>query len=157
MTLDTEIKMFQYKILNNILYLSQGLYCMNLFESPLCSLCKREVESISHLFLKCKFSTRLWAETQRWCSPAIALPQLTEEIVYLGWFSNDPQTILTNHILLLYKYFLHCKRNERGKVSFNAFKFYMRYNVKIEESIAKRKNNLKAHFSRWDPLKGLIS
>ena len=42
-------------------------------------------------------------------------------------------------------------------MSFNAFKFYIRYIVKVEESIAKRKNNLKAHFSKWDPLKGLIS
>ena len=81
----------------------------------LCSLCKREVESISHLFLKSEFSTRLWAETQRWCSPAIALPQLTEKTVYMGWFSNDPQTILINHILLLYKCFLFCKRNEEEK------------------------------------------
>ena len=87
---------------------------MNLVESPLCSLCKREVESISHLFLKCEFSARLWAETQRWCSPAIALLQLTEKTVYLGWLSNDPQTILINHILHLYKYFLYCKRNERA-------------------------------------------
>ena len=100
---------------------------------------------------------RACAETQRWCSPAIALPQLTEKIVFLGWFSDDPQTILINHILLLYKYFLYCKRNEGGEVSFNAFKFYMRYIVKIEGSTAKRKNNLKAHFSKWDPLKGLIS
>ena len=67
-------------------------------------------------------------------------------MVYLGWFSNDPQTILINHILLFYKYFLYCKHNEREKVSFNAFKFYIRYIVKIEESIAKWKNNLKAHF-----------
>ena len=151
-TLDTKIRMFQYKILDNILYLNQRLYCMNFVESPLCSLYKREVESISHLF-----STRLWAETQRWCSPAIARPQLTEKIVYLGWFSNSPQTILINLILLLYKYFLYCKRNERINVNFNAFKFYIRYIVKIEESTAKRKNNLKAHFSKWDPLKGLIS
>ena len=109
------------------------------------------------MFLKCEFCTRLWAETQRWCGPAIALPQLTEKIVYLGWFSNDPRTILINHILLLYKYFLYCKRNERGTLSFNAFKLYKRYIVKIEESIAKRKNNLKAHFSKRDPLMGLIS
>ena len=149
--------MFQYKILNNILYLNQRLYRMNLVKSPLCSLCKREVESISHLFLKCELSTRLWEETQKWCSPAIALPQLTEKIVYLGWFSNDPQKILINHTLPLYKYFLYWNCNQRGKVSFNAFKFYIKYIVKIEESIAKRKNNLKAHFSKWDPLKGLIS
>ena len=30
--------------------------------------------------------------------------------------------------------------------------FYIRYIVKTEESIAKRKNNLKAHFSKRDPL-----
>ena len=113
---------------------------MNFVESPLCSLCKREVESISHLFLKCKLPTLFWEVTQRWYSPAIALPQLTEKIVYLGWFSNDPQTILIDHILLLYKYFLYCKRNEKGKVSFNAFKFHKRYIVKID---AKRKNNFK--------------
>ena len=51
-TLDTKIRMFQYKILNNILYLNQRLYHINLVESPLCSLCNREIESISHLFLK---------------------------------------------------------------------------------------------------------
>ena len=37
---------------------------MNLIQSPLCSLCKREVENISHLFLKCEFSTLLWADTE---------------------------------------------------------------------------------------------
>ena len=52
-------------ILNNILYLNQRLYRMNLVEFPLCSLCKREVESISHFFLKREFSTQLWAETQK--------------------------------------------------------------------------------------------
>ena len=150
--------MFQYMILNNILYLNQRLHRMNLVESPLCSLCKREIESIFHLFLKCEFSARLWAETQRWCSPAIALPQLTEKIVYLGWFSNAPQTILINHILLLYKYFLYSKRNRKEETEFlMLFKFYIRYIVKIEERIAKRKNNLNAHFSKWDPLMGQTS
>ena len=89
--------------------------------------------------------------------PIIALPQLSEKIVYLGWFSNDPQTILINHILLLYKYFLYSRRNDRGKVNFRVFKVYIRYVMKIEESIAKRKKNLTAHLSKWDPLMVLFS
>ena len=117
-TLDTKIRMFQYKILNNILYLNQKLYHMNLVASPLCSLCKREFETIFHLFLKCESSKRLWSEIQKWSSHTITLPQLSEKIVYLGWFSNDPQTILINHILLLYEYFLYSRRNDRGKVNF---------------------------------------
>ena len=130
--------MFQYKILNNILYLNQRLYHMKLVASPLCSLCKREFETISHLFLRCESSKRLWAEIQKWSSHTITLPQLSEKIVYLGWFSNDPQTILINHILLLYKYFLYSRRNDRGKVNFRVFKVYIRYVMKIEESITKR-------------------
>ena len=59
-TLDTKIRMFQYKILNNILYLNQRLYRMNLVESPLCSLCKREVESVSHLFLNANSLLDCW-------------------------------------------------------------------------------------------------
>ena len=39
-----------------------------------------------------------------------------------------------------------------GKVNFSMFKLHIRYVVKIEESIAKRKKNLTAHFSKWDPL-----
>ena len=37
-TLDTKIRLFQYKIL--ILYLNQRLYDVKLVASPLCSLCK---------------------------------------------------------------------------------------------------------------------
>ena len=129
--------MFQYNILNNILYLNQRLYHMKLVASPLCSLCKREVETISHLFLRCKFSIRLWAETQKWSSRTLTLSQLSERVVYLGWFSSDLQTILLNPILLLYKYFLYSRRNDRGKVNFSAFKLYIRYMMKIEESITK--------------------
>ena len=78
--------------------------------------------------------------------------------MYLGWFSNDKQTILINHILLLllYKYFLYSRRNDRAKVNLSAFKLYIRYIVKTEESIAKRKKNLTAHFRKWDPLMVLL-
>ena len=125
---------------------------MKLVASPLCSLCKREFETISLLFLRYESSKRLWAETQKWSSHTITLPQLSEKIVYLGWFSNDPQTILINHILLLYKYFLYSRRNDREKVNFRVFKVYIRHVMKIEESIAKRKKNLTGHLSKWDPL-----
>ena len=53
-TIDIKIRIFQYKILNNILFLNQRLYYVKEIDSPLCSLCKREVETIPHLFLKCE-------------------------------------------------------------------------------------------------------
>ena len=65
-TLDTKIRVFQYKILNNILYLNQRLCHINLVESPLCSLCKKEVDF--SFVLRCEYLTRLCSETQKWSS-----------------------------------------------------------------------------------------
>ena len=64
-SIESKIRMFQYKILNNVLYLNQRLSHMNTVGSSLCSLCKKEPETISHLFLNCNFSRQLWSNTQK--------------------------------------------------------------------------------------------
>ena len=50
-TIDSSLHSFQYKIINNILYLNERLYKFNIVDSPLCSLCGAYNESIKHLFL----------------------------------------------------------------------------------------------------------
>ena len=49
-TIDTSTRIFQYKILNNILYLNNRLYKMTITENPLCSLCGDDLETILHFF-----------------------------------------------------------------------------------------------------------
>ena len=111
-TIDVKIRMFQYKILNNILFLNQRLYYMKRMDSPLCSLCKREAETVPHLFLKCGQSENLWLSTQNWCNSTLKLPYLSEKVIHLGWLSDKPNWILINHIILLYKYFIYLKRDD---------------------------------------------
>ena len=61
-TIDTRMRIFQYKILNNILYLNRQLFRMKLVDSPFCSLCSHCVEMVTHLFLSCTISQGLWDE-----------------------------------------------------------------------------------------------
>ena len=49
-TKEPSLRSFQYKILNNILYLNERLFKFNIVDSPLCSLCGAYNESIKHLF-----------------------------------------------------------------------------------------------------------
>ena len=49
-TIESSLRTFQYKILNNILYLNERLFKFNMVESPLCSLCNQASESVLHLF-----------------------------------------------------------------------------------------------------------
>ena len=46
-TVDTKIRLFQYKILNNTLYLNRRLYLMKKPESPLCSMCDNGSKDIA--------------------------------------------------------------------------------------------------------------
>ena len=47
-SIESKIRMFQYKILKNVLYLNQRLSDINIVGSSLCSQCKKEPETISH-------------------------------------------------------------------------------------------------------------
>ena len=52
-TIDSSLRSFQYKILNNTLYLNERLFKFNIVDSALCSLCKQDNESFIHLFAIC--------------------------------------------------------------------------------------------------------
>ena len=136
-SIESKIRIFQYKILNNVLYLSQRLSDMNIVGSSLCSQCKKEPETIPHLFLNCTFSQKFWSNTQKWCSPIFKLPNLSEKTVFLGYLNEETNNILINHIILLHKYFLYSKRDNPGGTNFKAKAFIRNIN-KTETFIAKK-------------------
>ena len=156
-SIEPKIRIFQYKILNNVLYLNQRLFHMNIVTSSLCSLCKKEPETISHLFLNCNFSQQLWSNTQKWCSPIFKLPNLSEKTVFLGYLNEETNNNLINHIILLYKYFLYSRHDNLGGTNFKAFKAFIRNINKTEKLIAKKNNKLLTHFRKWDPLMLLLT
>ena len=57
--IDTGTRVFQYKILNNVLYLNKHLYKMKVVEGPLFSLCQKENETFENLFVDCTFLKKL--------------------------------------------------------------------------------------------------
>ena len=46
-TIESRMRIFQYKILNNILYLNNRLHKFGYVESPLCSFCNSETETMT--------------------------------------------------------------------------------------------------------------
>ena len=55
-TIDTNLRMFQYKILNNVLYLNETLVKFKIVSSLLCSFCNSEDETpINHKIFWSKF------------------------------------------------------------------------------------------------------
>ena len=83
-TIDIRIRVFQYKILNNILHLNRQLFRVKIADSSFCSSCRHSVETVTHLVLSCTVSQGLWDDIIDWSNSCILLPKLTEQIFYVG-------------------------------------------------------------------------
>ena len=156
-TIDTSTRIFQYKILNNILYLNNRLYKMTITESPLCSLCGDDLETILHFFCHCSITQNLWTQMQNWLSNILDIPELTSKIVILGKCPCQGATdILINHIILMFKKFLYTHRKSTTQVAFVALKHYIAYTQKIEQTITRKNGKLTLHFKKWNPIIELL-
>ena len=52
-TIGTSLRIFQYKILNNVLHLNEKLLKFKIASSPRCSFCNSENKTTTHLFYSC--------------------------------------------------------------------------------------------------------
>ena len=98
---DTWMQMFQYKILHRILATNSKLFLYKIFESPLCSFCNSENESILHLFCECDITTGIWQDIIDWLnSQGFNFEYLNDSQIILG----DPRLdAVVNRILLTTK------------------------------------------------------
>ena len=104
-TFDTNLCIFQYKILNNVLYLNEKLFKFKVVSSILCSFCNWEDETPIHLFHSCNQTNSLWSKLQELLNSEILLPQNTSECFLL--FPDHKENFETiNHLHLIFKYYL---------------------------------------------------
>ena len=83
-TLDIEKRMFQFKILNRIIYTNKLLNKMRT-DTSLCTLCEEYEESLEHLFLQCKCTKDFWTHTIDWLNKSnITISRLNDSEIGLG-------------------------------------------------------------------------
>ena len=112
LTTNSYYHVFQYKILHNSLYLNSRLFHLKYSNTPLCSLCKTESETLVHFFSECLFTLSLWNDLIVYFRPAIRLGQLTPQSAVLGFFDDDNDLVIRNFILLIFKFLLYKNRSK---------------------------------------------
>ena len=155
-TVDTYTRNFQYKCLNNILFLNAVLFKMKLSDTHLCSYCKLHDEHISHLFFGCAYTKNLWADLQTYFKNQIRLPDLTLQSAFFGFLeANKEDYTLVNVILLTFKITLYQQRTK--KITFLSFIRNISLREKIERSfsVSDPQKSL-FHRNKWQRLYSLI-
>ena len=156
-SISSSIGIFQYKILNNILYLNRKISKFDQGVSHLCSLCLNEPEDILHLFCQCDKTQVLWEILSNKVAGFLSLPKLEPELAILGkWNLNTKENVLINHIVLLFKRFIFDNRSNRHKIHILALLNYFKTVEKVEQKIAYHKDKLKLHFEKWDPIRHIL-
>ena len=150
-TIESSLRSFQYKILNNILYLNERLFKFRVVDSPLCSLCRLENESVIHLFCTCIKTKKLWKRLQSWTKDV--LPCLETQMMIVGfWDNKKTEYIIINHIILIFKRYIYLKKQNEIAPSLSGLKAFIKSIEKTERLIATQKEKLDFHYTKWNIL-----
>ena len=152
-TLDTNFRMFQYKLLNNVLYLNNMLHRFKKVDSPLCSYCNEEEETPLHLFHSCLKTKQLWNRLRQYFSQFINIPLSTPQSSILGIFDNNQHSGLINHLLLIFKFYIYSTRNTK-QLNFNNLMITIKKIKEIEKELTS--SNKLTLLKKWHPIDHMI-
>ena len=97
-TLETKIRILQYKLLNNVLYLNKKLFQFDIISQSKCSFCELYDGTLYHIFYECKYAQHLWNQLRIYLSEKVALPVLNPQSVIFGFTDVlDHNYLLVNH------------------------------------------------------------
>ena len=119
-TNSTYMRSFQYKILNNVLFLNKKLHTFGIKPSPLCSFCNLYDETPYHMFYEWDRVKCLWSDLVQCFQNNLILPTLTLQTAIFGFldYTNSDSVFennkcLSNHILLIFKLYLYKSREKK--------------------------------------------
>ena len=107
-TKDVKLRWFQYRIVHRIISTNTYLYKIRIVQSPLCSFCNKEPESISHLFCHCEITKRFLEDTTKWIQETTVKQTtciLSDHEYIFGL--TDPNASIVNCILMLARYHIY--------------------------------------------------
>ena len=145
-TIESYTRCFQFKIINNALFLNSQLHKFGLVDSPKCSFCDMFDETSIHFFSECNITLNLWQKIKNWLKPSLALPELNLKnalLVYIPESSENTHiTLLINHILLIFKRSLfEMKSHNKPPLEFYIIN-RIKKTMQIECQIAKSSNKM---------------
>ena len=151
-TVNTNLPIFQYKLLHNILYLNEMLYKFRKKVSPLCFFCMEEPQSPIHLFHFCTKTNFFWTQLQHSYQNLLIISPTTLQSAIFEFTDRKVNYHLLNHILLIFKYYAY-KTRENGSLDLKVLERSIHKIKNIEKQISLNKPEKRKNFEeKWKPL-----
>ena len=145
-TVDTKLRSFYFKLFHKAIALNDFLFRIKRKDSPNCTLCEKEEESMTHLFCECEKVTPIWQELILIISQKSDKPKNVNNFEKMFGFHEDK---FVSYLFLLLKYHIYVSKFSGILPNMVAFKSFVKKQKEIEYLIAKKRNKLHAHFKKW--------
>ena len=156
-TKDAYLRYFQYKILNNILYLNKKLFTFGKSSTQNCSFCENHEESIYHIFNDCLHTIKLWDDLVQFFISVLNIPRLSTQSALLGFLGEiDTHNLLINHLLLLFKLYVYQSR-EKKRLHFPALLVNIKNIYNLELKTESTLLITKSYSEKWSCIRHLLN
>ena len=143
------LKEFQYKLTNRILVTKSFLHRIRKIEDNLCSYCKKEPETIIHLFADCDKVKEFWQSLQMWLLQNINIRINIDTKCIL--FSYQGKSKLESYLLAVAKHYIYKNKFSDKQLNINSFISVLKVKFQCERFIANINNKMSKFLSKWTP------
>ena len=145
-TIDTKFWSFYFKVFHKAIALNNFLHKIKRKDSPTCSLCGKQDETIVHLFCTCEKVVPLWHDLLTIILQKNNLNLVVTNFEKLFGFCTDRYI---SYLFLLLKYHIYVCKFNNSTPNFLAFRSFVKKQKEIEYISAKKAHKLTAHFKKW--------
>ena len=149
-SLNTPLRIFQYKIIHQILPTNKLLHIYRLRDNPWCDLCPNVIENLEHLFHLCPQILNLWHSIAVWLAPELDLFRfINTENILLG--TTEQTNVLENSIILNIKKYIYNIKCREAQLNIIGVQMYIRH-VMILETNIKNEQRKNSNIQKWSKI-----
>ena len=159
-TLDTNLKYFQYKLVHRILATNTFLTKIGIKNNKKCSFCKLFDETLSHLFIECDIVQNFWKSVLDWVKSKCSHMQnfnLSSLDIILGIIEKMQGSDTLNYIFLVVKKYIYNSRCKEQNPSLNALKGILKFHYNSEKFTYYNNCEWEKFNNRWILYEALIN
>lgn len=154
-TEDVKTNQFNFKLLHGILYLNKRLFQWKIVQSPRCSFCYLQLETVSHLFLQCIEVQHLWKGVEDWWNskgPKDGYTKFTDEVRMIGVPLAHRYSALINTLVMECKMSIFHGRARQTAPPVEVVLCALKRRSMTEKSITRRQKSINVIRDKWSPL-----
>ena len=140
---------FQFRLLQNIIYLNDRLIHFGKASSDRCTQCNAAKETITHLFFECSITKNIFQKIQEYCELEYGVNMNYDlKTVIFNTVDDKPRSFI-NLVILVAKFMIYSFRCRNKKVTSNTIVQKIEFIHSMEHKKALSEGNIKKYNERW--------